>query len=322
MPIRFLAWDRSGKIVKEGDDRDSVPSLLPQDGLYIWLDVQNQNKEEVEWLGHVFNFHPLALEDCIHLNQRSKLEEYDGYIFLVLHLCRLENDKRIEADELHIFLGLRFIVSVHDKLMEIVDNCLKRCKDEPQTLEKGCDFILYMLSDSLVDGYFPLLDKIEDEIDELEDRIVSSPNPESLTKIFVFKQDLVRLRKIIAPLREVFGLIHRRESGLIKEKTYLYIRDVHDHLIRVQDMIDTYRDMAGNMLDVYLSTVSNRLNEVMKRLTIIATIFLPLGFVTGFFGMNFQRMPFGNNLLFTTALILCVLIPVGMLYWFYKQGWF
>ncbi|MER3446642.1 MAG: magnesium and cobalt transport protein CorA [Candidatus Dadabacteria bacterium] len=322
MPIRFIAWNQSEKIIKEGNNWDSVLLLLSQDNLHIWLDVQNQVKEEVEWLGKVFNFHPLALEDCINLNQRSKLEEYDGYIFFVLHLCRLENDQRIETDELHIFLGPRFIVSVHDKPMEIVDNCFKRCKDDPQTLDKGCDFIFYMLSDSLVERYFPLLDKIEDDIDELEDRMVSSPNPESLKKLFLFKQNLVRLRKIIAPLREVFGLIHRHESGLIKEKNYLYIRDVHDHLIRIHDMIDTYRDMAGNMLDVYLSTVSNRLNEVMKRLTIIATIFLPLGFVTGFFGMNFQHMPFSNNLIFAIALVLCILIPIGMLYWFYKQGWF
>jgi magnesium transporter len=321
MPIRFIAWNQSEKIIKEGNDWDSVPLLLSQDNFHIWLDVQDQVKEEIEWLGKVFNFHPLALEDCINLNQRSKLEEYDGYIFFVLHLCRLENE-RIETDELHIFLGPRFIVSVHDKPMEIVDNCFKRCKDEPQTLDKGCDFIFYILSDSLVDRYFPLLDKIEDDIDELEDRMVSSPNPESLKKLFLFKQDLVRLRKIIAPLREVFSLIYRHESGLIKEKTYLYIRDVHDHLIRIHDMIDTYRDMAGNMLDVYLSTVSNRLNEVMKRLTIIATIFLPLGFVTGFFGMNFQHMPFSNNLVFAIALVLCILIPIGMLYWFYKQGWF
>lgn len=206
--------------------------------------------------------------------------------------------------------------------MEIVDACLKKCKYESQTLEKGCDFVFHMLSDFLVDRYFPLLDTIEDKIDELEDKVLSSPNREFLTKIFLLKQDLVTLRKIVAPLREVFGLIHRRESGIIKEKTYLYIRDVHDHLIRIHDMIDTYRDMMGNILDIYLSTVSNGLNEVMKRLTIIATIFLPLGFVTGFFGMNFQNMPFANNLIFMIALILCILIPIGMLYWFYKQGWF
>lgn len=292
MPIRFLVWDRSGKIVKEGDDRDSVSSLLSQDGLYLWLDVRNQNKEEIEWLGKVFNFHPLALEDCINLNQRSKLEEYDGYIFFVLHLSYLGSDERVETDELHIFLGLHFIVSVHNKPMEIVDACLKKCKYESQTLERGCDFVFHMLSDFLVDRYFPLLDTIEDEIDELEDKVISSPNREFLTKIFLLKQDLVKLRKIVAPLREVFGLIHRRESGLIKEKTYLYIRDVHDHLIRIHDMIDTYRDMMGNILDIYLSTVSNRMNEVMKRLTIIATIFLPPWICHGLFRDEFSEYAF------------------------------
>lgn len=322
MPIRFLAWDTSGKIVKEGDEQDSIASLLSQDNLYLWLDIQNQSNEEINWLGNLFNFHPLALEDCINLNQRSKLEEYDGYIFFVLHLCRLGNDEKIDADELHIFLGSRFIVSVHKKPMEIVDNCLKRYKSEPRTVEKGCDFIFYMLSDHLVDGYFPLLDKIEDEIDELEDIIISSPSRGSLARIFLLKQNLVSLRKIVSPLREVFGLIHRRESGLIKDKTYIYIRDVHDHLMRIYDMIDTYRDIMGNTLDIYLSTVSNGLNEVMKRLTIIATIFLPLGFVVGFFGMNFQGMPFGNTLLFILAIILCFLIPIGMISWFYKKGWF
>jgi magnesium transporter len=322
MSLRFLAWDRSGKIIKEGDSHDQIPSLLSQDNLYLWLDIQNYNKEEIEWLGKVFNFHPLALEDCINLNQRSKLEEYDGYIFFVLHLSYLGNDERIETDELHTFLGSRFIVSVHNKHMEIVDLCFMRYKDEPHTLEKGCDFMFYILSDHLVDQYFPLLDKIEDEIDELEDRIISSTDSKSLTKIFLMKQDLVTLRKIVAPLREVFSLTQRHNSGLINEKTYLYIRDVHDHIIRIHDIVDTYRDITGNILDIYLSTVSNHLNEVMKRLTIIATIFLPLGFVTGFFGMNFQNMPFGNNLIFTSALILCFLIPTGMLVWFYRQRWF
>ena len=322
MPLRYLIWDEAGKIVKEGDDRSTVATFPSPNNHFLWLDIENHDKEEIEWLGTIFNFHYLALEDCISLNQRSKLEEYDGYMFYVLHLSFLDSDGRIETQELHIFLGGQFIVSVHNKPIEVVDSCLARCKGESHTLEKGCDFIFYILSDTLVDTYFPLLDKIEDELDDLEDKVISSPNRELLTKIFLHKQDLVQLRKIVGPLREVFGLIYRREYGLIKEKTYLYIRDVHDHLVRIHDMIDTYRDMLGNMLDVYLSTVSNNLNQVMKRLTIIATIFMPLGFVAGFFGMNFEKIPFDSNILLFLALIICLLLPCGMIFWFYRNKWF
>jgi len=322
MPLRYIIWDETGKIVKEGNDRNAVATSLPQQNLRLWLDIESHDKEEIEWPGKVFNFHHLALEDCINLNQRSKLEEYDGYMFFVLHLSSLDSDGRIETEELHIFLGPQYIVSVHNKPMEIVDSCLARCKGESHTLEKGCDFIFYMLSDTLVDRYFPLLDKIEDELDDLEDRVISNPTREFLTKIFLLKQDLITLRKIVGPLREVFGLTYRREYGLIKEKTYLYIRDVHDHLVRIHDIIDTYRDMLGNMLDVYLSTVSNNLNQVMKRLTLIATIFMPLGFVVGFFGMNFEKIPFDSNILLLLALFTCLLLPSGMIFWFYTHKWF
>jgi magnesium transporter len=322
MPLKYLIWDETGKIVNEGDDRSTVSTFLQHDNLNLWLDLENYDKEEIEWLGSVFNFHYLALEDCINLNQRSKVEEYDGYMFFVLHHSYLDSDERLQTDELHIFLGPRFIVSVHQKPMHVVDFSIVRCKGEPHTLEKGCDFIFYMLGDHLVDDYFPLLDNIEDKLDDLEDKVISSPNREFLSKIFTLKQDLVRLRKIIGPLREVFSLIYRRDYGLIKEKTYLYIRDVHDHLVRIHDIIDSYRDMLGNMLDVYLSTVSNNLNQVMKRLTIIATIFMPLGFIVGFFGMNFEKIPFDSNILLTLALLICIILPLGMIAWFYKEKWF
>jgi magnesium transporter len=322
MPLRYIIWDETGKIVKEGDDRNTVAAFNPQYNLRLWLDLENYGKEEIDWLGTIFHFHYLALEDCINLNQRSKLEEYDGYMFFVLHHPFLDSEGRIETDELHMFLGSHFIVSIHDKPMNIVDSCLARCKGELRTLEKGCDFVFYMLSDTLVDGYFPLLDTIEDELDELEDKVISNPGHEFLSKIFLLKQDLVALRKIVGPLREVFGLIYRRDYEIIKEKTYLYIRDVHDHLVRIHDMIDTYRDMLGNMLDVYLTTVSNNLNQVMKRLTIIATIFLPLGFVVGFFGMNFESIPFHSQVLLSLTLMICLLLPFGMIFWFYKRKWF
>jgi magnesium transporter len=322
MPIKYLIWDETGKIVNEGDDRSTVSAFLQQENLHLWLDLENYDKEEIEWMGSVFNFHYLALEDCINLNQRSKVEEYDGYMFFVLHHSYLDSDERLQTEELHIFLGPRFIVSVHQKPLHVVDFSIARCKGEPHTLEKGCDFIFYMLSDHLVDDYFPLLDNIEDKIDDLEDKVISSPNREFLSKIFTLKQDLVKLRKIIGPLREVFSLIYRRDYGLIKEKTYLYIRDVHDHLVRIHDIIDSYRDMLGNMLDVYLSTVSNNLNQVMKRLTIIATIFMPLGFIVGFFGMNFEKIPFDSNILLTVALLICIILPLGMVAWFYKEKWF
>jgi len=322
MSVRFLAWDSGGKIVNEGDTFDPVPRLLAESDYNHWLDIENQTKEEIDRLGKIFNFHPLALEDCLHLNQRPKLEEYDGYIFVVLHLLHLLEDESIDSEELHLFLSPRFLVSVHEKPTRAVSEVLKKCKGETHILEKGCDFLFYMLSDILVDEYFPLLDKIDDEIDELEDKILVSPDKKLLTRIFTMKQNLTTLRKIVSPLRELFGSIYRRDTHIIKERTQIYLRDVQDHLVRIHEMIDTYRDMSGNVLEIYLSTVSNYLNEVMKRLTIIATIFLPLGFLTGFFGMNFEKIPFGSGLLLALALVLCFLVPGGMLLLFYRRKWF
>ncbi|MEK6660249.1 MAG: magnesium transporter CorA family protein, partial [candidate division NC10 bacterium] len=191
----------------------------------------------------------------------------------------------------------------------------------PKASDGGPSFILYRISDLLVDSYFPALDALEDETDALEDDVVQRPTQGRLHQIFALKQVLVHLRKLVSPQREVYNALSRRDYPYIDPKSAVYFRDLHDHLMRANEIVESYRDLVGNMLDVYLATISNRLNEVMKRLTLLATIFMPLTFITGFFGMNFAAMPFTWNWLLWTTIAAMVITPLTMLVWFVRSGW-
>ncbi|MBI4758661.1 MAG: magnesium/cobalt transporter CorA, partial [Chloroflexi bacterium] len=266
-------------------------------------------------------FHPLAIEDCRTQNQRPKLEEYPGYLFLVLHAPRAGTTAdEIILDELHIFLSHRYLVTVHDGPLAATQETWERCQQNSH-LNKGISHLFYVVCDRLVDNFFPLLDTIDEEIDRLEDVIVSSPSRQVLDNIFGMKQNLVHLRKIAAPEREVFNSLLYRRDPYLQAETFIYLRDVHDHLVRVYETIDSYRDLMSNALDAYLSTVSNNLNEVMKRLTVIATIFMPLSFLVGFWGQNFQQLPFDRPQFFVLSLVAIATVPAIMLLWFRLRGW-
>ncbi len=318
---RLIIRYRDGKI-EERISPEAIEEALKLPEAIFWLDMEAPDIKEIEGLGKTFGFHPLTLEDCIKLNQRPKLEDYETYIFVVLHFCIFNHGGEMETKELHIFLGPNYLVTVHEEPIELIKEIYDRCKKDSTIWDRGCDFIFYLTGDSIADSYFPLLDTIGEDIDKLEDAILLSPKKEDLDKIFTLKQDIVFLRKIVSPMREVFNNLSRKDSRLVSEKNNLYFRDVHSLLLMAYEMIDSYRDMVGNVLEVYLSTISNKMSEIMKRLTIIATIFMPLSFITGLFGMNFTRIPFGSPLLLVGALILTAVLPAGMLLWFYRYKWF
>ncbi len=307
----------------------------------VWLDVCAPTEDDLRWLERTYHFHPLAIEDIRNFNQRAKVEAYDrtvggpaagtngldaspaaisDYLFLSLTVVVRENGD-FRPRELEAFLGSDYLITVHREPISAIDEVRLHFGEPNHRKVPGPDFLLYLVVDHMVDAYFPLLDQIEDEIDTLEDQILENATQETLHRIFELKQQLVLLRKIAAPMRDVMNALAGTRYGLIKEHTALYFRDAYDHLTRIYDLIETSRDLLGNSLDAYLSTVSNRLNEVMKRLTLIATIFMPISFLAGVGGMNFQQMPFDSPIAFSILWMAILIVPMAMLMWFWHSKW-
>jgi magnesium transporter len=265
-------------------DRETVERLIASES-FFWLDLDQPTDADFEILRDVFKFHPLAVEDSEDFGQRAKIDDYDDFVFLVIYGAVPDDDRLVEV---HCFYSERFLVTVHrddaPAFAEIRSRYAKRNKpiEYPSRL-------LYRIVDGLVDSFFPILADFDDRIDELEDSIFRKADDQQLQEIFRMKRLLVGMRKAITPQRDTFARVLGGVAELpgLDAEDERYFRDVYDHLIRISDLIDSYRDLLTGAMDVYLSTVSNRLNAVMKQLTIIATIFLPLSWLTGFFGQNF-----------------------------------
>ncbi|HEV7282540.1 MAG TPA: magnesium/cobalt transporter CorA [Pirellulaceae bacterium] len=292
----------------------------------VWIDVEAHAPEDLALLGERFGFHPLALEDCAHFDQRPKVETYDDYLFVVTHGYRFSADDRdsIEGLELHSFVGVNYLVTVHTEPMPALDAVWSRVAKEPGALRRGVAFVGYLVADATVDTFFPLVDDIADRVETIEARVVEQGDRgdrHDLEEIFKLKRSLVELRRILAPQRDVFGMLAKRGDGRIDDRTAIYFRDVHDHILRIHESVEATRDLLGNALEAYLWAASQRTNEIMKRLTLLSAIFLPLTFITGFFGQNFQHMPWGNDYLLFAMIALCLIVPTAMGFFFMRRGW-
>jgi magnesium transporter len=265
-------------------DRQQVEGLLRRDE-FFWLDLPQPGDDDLAVLEELFGFHPLALEDVRKSGQRPKLDNYGRYAFVVFYGARDEGD-RVGLIELHLFVSGSYVISIQQVPCAELDELRRTFERNP---ERGEQFVLYKIFDALTDSFFPVLSSMDDEIDTIENEVVQQPTDAQLQVIFRLKRDLVAMRRVVTPQRDLFARAIEDITALpgLEPANHDYFRDVYDHLIRISDQIDSYRDLLTSAMDVYLSTVSNRLNQVMKQLTIIATIFLPLTFVTGFFGQNF-----------------------------------
>ena len=319
--MRRIFFRRNDGKAEERVDLPGLDELLQDPSACLWVDLEGESLESLEAFGRHFSLHPLTVEDLVHKNQRPKLEEFEDYIFVVVHGLRPREAEEVPADEVDIALGKNWILSVHDGPIDAIKRAYDQVVGKPKTQEASASFVLYHISDLLVDSYFPALDALEEEIDDLEDDVVQRPTQERLHQIFVLKRALVHLRKVVSPQREVYNALSRRDYSYIDPKSAAYFRDLHDHLIRASEIVESYRDLVSNMLDAYLATISNRLNDVMKRLTLIATIFMPITFITGFFGMNFAMMPFSWSSLFWATMVVMGITPLAMLIWFIRSGW-
>lgn len=302
------------------------PALADPDGL-LWVSLEQPTEDEYRTiLANLFHFHPLAIEDCQTKGyQTPKVDDYGTYIFIIaLAIMNGQTREACRTEELDIFLGKNFVVSVfHADEMPPVSRLWQRLERDERLHNNGSDFLCHALLDYLVDDYLPHLDTLEDEIEGLEDRVLKNPEPAVLSKIIGIKHYIMTIRRVISPQREMINNLSRDEYPMIDRQSQIYFRDIYDHLVRIYDMIDVIRDMATSTLEVYLNATSVRLNEVMKALTIVSTIFLPLSFVAGIYGMNFTFMPeldwvYGYPLIW----LIFILISVGMLTFFKKRGWF
>jgi magnesium transporter len=277
--------DQGSRVVQF--DRESVEGLLAS-GSFFWLDLGHPTGGDFSILREVFKFHPLALEDSEQFNQRAKIDRYDDFVFIVLYGAGVNDDRLVEV---HCFYSERFLVTVHREDCPAFAAIRGRYRKRERAMEQP-SLLLYRVVDGLVDSFFPSLAALDDRIDELEDAIFVEADDRQLQEIFQMKRQLVGMRKAVTPQRDAFASLMGGVADLpgLGEKDEHYFRDVYDHLIRISDLIDSYRDLLTGAMDVYLSTVSNRINAVMKQLTIIATVFLPLTFITGFFGQNFDWM--------------------------------
>lgn len=291
-----------------------------------WINVNCiSHIPNVEKLGECFNLHPLVLEDILNTDQRPKIEDYDDYLFIVLRAIRYDETlNEILTDQISLVLGSNYVLSFHENHEEVFDPIRERIRTAKGRIRKaGADYLAYALIDYLVDNYFIILEKFGENIEFLEDEVVKQPTPQTLSFIHKAKNDMIIQRKSMWPLREVVSRLSHRESPLITEATSIYFRDVYDHVIVAIDTVETNRDILSGMLDIYLSSVSNRLNEVMKVLTVIATIFMPLTFLAGVYGMNFKHMP---ELEWTYGYYgtwgVMIAVAVSMLVVFKKKKWF
>lgn len=308
-------------------DSEVTAALQKGDGL-LWLILDNPLPNEVdEYLKNIFQFHPLSVEDCQSEGyQTPKVDDFEEYIFVIAHALIPDhgNLENLEMNELDIFLGKNFVVcSHHSKQMPPVDQVWGLLEKDHRLVSHGADFLCHAILDALVDDYMPLIDEMDDEIEWLEDRVLEKPQPATLARILALKHSTLSLRRIISPQREIMNRLSRDEFTLIDEKHRIYYRDIYDHLVRIQDLIESVRDIVSGTLDIYLSATSNRLNEIMKALTVVSTIFLPLSFFAGVYGMNFKYFPEINwpyGYLYVWVVFLTIFF--GMLAFFKKRGWF
>jgi magnesium transporter len=291
-----------------------------------WLNVDGSHKIAVlEEIGSLLDIHPLILEDILDTSQRPKMEDFGRYLFIELNMLLWDEDQsEIQAEQVSLILGEDYVITFQEFEVDVFDPVRKRIREGVGRMTRsGADYLAYALIDAVVDHYFIVLENLGEQIEFLEEELVTDPDPGTLQSIHEIKRELIFLRKSVWPLREVIGVLERGESPLFQGSSLVYLRDVYDHTIQIIDTVETFRDMVSGMLDIYLSSISNRMNEVMKVLTIIATLFIPLSFIVGVYGMNFHYMPelewkwgyFG-------VWGVIVLVALGMLVYFRRKKWF
>jgi len=300
-------------------------ALASGEGL-LWIDLEAPSEEEASLLSEVFHFHHLAIEDCFNSHvDPAKIDDYGDYLFIIAQAIRDEGrGERLETTELDLFLGRNYVVSFHGQALPFVREVRRRCENHGLEMAQGADFLAHALLDQLVDDYQPLVEVLDEALEHVEEQVLAEPHVSFLEEILLLKRNVQRLRRALIPQRDMVNRIARGEfPKVVRPETYMYFRNIYDHVVRVEELVESVRDLADGVLNSYLSAINNRMNEVMKTLSVVASILLPLTFIASIYGMNFQHMPeltwrYGYFL----ALGAMLAVALGLAMFFRIRRWF
>ena len=326
--IRSLYRAHDGR-VHTGLSPDGLTAALQDAGGLLWLDLVEEPPQVCEpILLETFGFHHLAVDNALEESHVPKADDWGQYVYLVLQsvLFDPQAEELVTTRELDVFLGHNYLVTYQARSIPAVDRVWTACERDERHLQRGVGNLLYQLADELVSDALPVVEQIDDEINQIEDEIFDHPGPTLVQHIFTLKRAVLHLRRTLAPQREVFNKLARGDYEVVDEGCRMFFRDVYDHLVRLFDITESLRDLVGGALDTYLSVVNNRMNEVMKTLTVITTLFMPISFLAGFFGMNFFQpaIPLAawtDRPAFIVMLVVTVLVPFGMVMWMRRRAW-
>ncbi|MEX1024881.1 MAG: magnesium/cobalt transporter CorA [Planctomycetota bacterium] len=326
--IGMIRFDAEGLEELELDPDAELGDLL-QPGKVTWLDVRALGDGAfIERLGERFGLHPLAVADALNVGQRPKIEAYEDFYYIVVRMLELAEDERLRVEQVSLFLGPGWVISVQERPGDCLDGLRARLrKGRKQLRSSNADYLAVQIIDAIVDGYFPVLESYGEWLEEIETRILEQPDQAVLSEVYDVKRDLMTLRRAAWPMRDMLSSFLQEESELLNDASQPYLRDTADHVIQIVDVTETYRELAGSFIDIYLSSISQRTNEVMRVLTVSATIFIPLTFLAGVYGMNFDTSKPGNmpelgwSYAYPVFLGVCVLTAGGLLFLFRRLGW-
>lgn len=326
--IRILFRPPEGP-VRTGLTAAALPAALTEPGGSLWVDFQDEAPEACEpILREVFGFHPLAVDDALRETHVPRIDDWGGYLYIVLPVLALDDGPMptLTVNELDAFLGPHFLVTHHDLPVAAVERAWEACLRDERQIAQDVDHVLYRIVDDLASGSMQVLETFDDAIERVEDEIFDRPDTGTLETLFALKRALLQLRRALNPMREVLNRLARDDYPMIDARDRVFFRDVYDHLVRMHDILEGMRDLVSGALDMYLSVINNRMNDIMKTLTVITTVFMPISFLAGFFGMNFfepaRALPGWTGApVLAAVLAVCALLPTAMFLWFRRRGW-
>jgi magnesium transporter len=325
---RAIYYKGNGELLTEIAPKDYAAALQGKGGV-LWVDFTGEEPVSSEKiLLETFGFHHLAVDDALHETHVPKVDDWEQYLYIAMHAISYSSgDDDIDAIELDIFLGENYIVTHHDLPIQALNRVWDICKKDVRYFKRGADHVLYELTDGLIVDYMHVVEALDEEIERVEDVVLDRPSPATVQRIFTLKRATLHLRRVLSPLREVLNKLARDDFAVIDAKDRVYFRDVYDHMVRLHDISESLRDLVGGVLDTYLSVINNRMNEIMKTLTLITTLFMPISFVVGFYGMNFFAptsqllLPWTGNIAFVVMMIIVIGTPLTMFSWMRRRRW-
>ncbi|HEY55663.1 MAG TPA: magnesium/cobalt transporter CorA [Dehalococcoidia bacterium] len=323
MPFKAYYLSPKGDLKRDLAEKEIKAAFESRQGL-LWVDIAETTEEDGKFLAQTFNFHNLAIEDCVSpLIHSPKIDDFGDYLFLTAHGINYAVESEIvEIAELEIFLGAHFVVSNHSVPLYSVEAIRQRVEDDGHHMKRGADFLAHALVDTMIDNVMPTIDKMSDIAEEIEEEVIRNPHQTTLEAVLKLKRSTLRIHRVMAPQREVLNRLSRGEFPIIKKEAQIFYRDIYDHLVRIEDLNQIIRDRADNALATYLSSMANRQNETMKVLSMVATIFLPLTLVAGIYGMNFEYLPeLGWRWGYFAVLGLIGFVIAVAIWWFWARNW-